>query len=211
MKLEVTPRDKVLLIFLSVLLIMAAYLLLGILPLYRANRDMTMQLSSAEADMEDKERKIARLSEAGSVNLELKEDLARVQSALYPMMESREIDRILTGLAYDYGLSVRRMEIRMPEKASELLPFGEEKEKKAGAAEDPESDSVYHAFVLMEVVGSRADEDGLLDEISQKRPGIRTLSMRRITAKGRGLAEDGSVEDILELELEISMCRKIAE
>ncbi len=210
MKLEITERDKVLLMLVSVLLITVSYLFLGILPLHRANRDMREQLASAEAEMEAKEKKIAGLAEVSSVHDELKEDLAQVQDGLYPMMESREIDKILTELALEHGLSVRKMEIQIPKEASDLPPFGEVKEEKA-ADDLKAADSVFLASVLMEVTGTRKDEDRLLDEIAQSMPGIRTLSMRRIALKNRSPEKGEDGEDILELKLEISMCRKSLE
>ncbi|MDO5551223.1 MAG: hypothetical protein Q4F76_08625 [Lachnospiraceae bacterium] len=211
MKLELTERDKTLLIFLDVLLIAAAYLFLGILPLHRANYDMLAQLESAEADMEEKEKKIAGLAEVSSVHDELEKALEQAQTAMLPMMESREIDRILTGLALEYGLSVRRMEIQMPEEASDLPAFGETKGKKSAAGNNEGADSVYHALVSMEVVGSQTDGDRLLDAVSQNMTGIRIISMRRISAKSHSAADSGSGEDVLELKLEVSMCRKAAE
>lgn len=211
MKLELTERDKTLLVFLSVLLIAAAYLFLGILPLGQANYDMLAQLESAEADMEEKEKKIAGLAEVSSVHDELEKALAQAQTAMLPMMESREIDRILTGLALEYGLSVRRMEIQMPDEASYLPAFGETKGKKAAGGTIEEADSVYHALVSMEVIGSQTDGDRLLDAVSRNMTGIRMISMRRIAAKGHSTEDSGAEEDVLELKLEVSMCQKAAQ
>ncbi len=204
MKLEVTERDKRLLSFLLALLVAAACIFLGIIPLHKANMEMKNKLESVKAEVEEKHRRIAGLAQIKSVNEELRGKLQTVREPFYPKMESQEIDRILTEMALEYGLSIKRMEIRMPAEPFKLLPYGLDPEP----AEDlKELASIFQAKVLLEVTGSREGKSVLLDKITGETKGMRILTMRRLKMKSRGEAEGNWEEqEILELLLEVSMC-----
>lgn len=241
MRLELTDRDKAMLPVLLLFCLIAAFVFLGIWPLHQANARMRAQLKTVRADMEEKQRKLDDLAVVTMEDEMLRESLGRMQEPLYPMMESQEIGKLLTGMALEHGLSVRRLEIRMPDTSFETAAPGAGKEKtglaagkeKTGLAVGKEkvslsagmavADSVYHAQVLLEVTGTKEGRDGLLDALAYEESGIRVLTMRRIAARSMeegdvalplredeplplvGGAEEG---DVLELKLDISMCRK---
>lgn len=232
MRLELTDRDKAMLPVLLLFCLIAAFVFLGIWPLHQANARMRAQLKTVRADMEEKQRKLDDLAVVTMEDERLRESLGRMQEPLYPMMESQEIGKLLTGMALEHGLSVRRLEIRMPDTSFETAAPGAGKEK-TGLAVGKEkvslsagmavADSVYHAQVLLEVTGTKEGRAGLLDALAYEESGIRVLTMRRIAARSMeegdvalplredeplplvGGAEEG---DVLELKLDISMCRK---
>jgi Tfp pilus assembly protein PilO len=208
MKLEVTEQDKRLLSVLLALLVAAACIFLGIKPLHKANMEMEAKLESVKSEVEEKQRKIAGLAQIKSVNEELHQKLQTARESFYPKMESQEIDRILTGMAMECGLSIKRMEIRMPAETFRLPAYYPEGE--AGLAEDTEEQaSILQVQVLLEVTGSREGKTGLIDTITEKTKGMRILTMRRIKMKSRSEAEENWKEqEILELLLEVSMCRE---
>lgn len=232
MRLELTDRDKAMLPVLLLFCLIAAYVFLGIWPLHQANARMRAQLKTVRADMEEKQRKLDDLAVVTMEDERLRESLGRMQEPLYPMMESQEIGKLLTGMALEHGLSVRRLEIRMPDMPFGTAAFGAGKEKTGLAAGKEKvslaagmavADSVYHAQVLLEVTGTKEGRDGLLDALAYEEAGIRVLTMRRIAARSMeeedaaltlredeplplvGGAEEG---DVLELKLDISMCCK---
>lgn len=232
MRLELTDRDKAMLPVLLLFCLIAAFVFLGIWPLHQANARMRAQLKTVRADMEEKQRKLDDLAVVTMEDERLRESLGRMQEPLYPMMESQEIGKLLTGMALEHGLSVRRLEIRMPDTSFETAAPGAGKEKTGLAAGKEKAslsagmavaDSVYHAQVLLEVTGTKEGRDGLLDALAYEESGIRVLTMRRIAARSMeegdvalplredeplplvGGAEEG---DVLELKLDISMCRK---
>ena len=222
MKLEVTERDKAMLPILAVLGIVAAYVCLGIWPLHRANVQMRAQLEMVREDMGEKQKKLDGLPIVRIENESLKADLGRLQAPFYPMLESQEIGKLLTAMALEHGLSVRKLEIRMPSASPALYAFDTEKEEQEPAK--GAADSVSCAQVRLEVTGPKEGRDGLWDALAYEEEGIRTVTMRRITARSMN-AGDGPVfeagedsplpvvgkeegEDVLELQLEISMCHK---
>ncbi len=223
MRLELTERDKAMLPVLLLLVIIAAYVFLGIWPLHKANARMRAQLENVRADMEEKQRKLDSLAVVSAEDKMLRESLKRIQEPLYPMLESQEIGKLLTGMALEHGLSVRRLEIRMPDVPSKLAAFGAGKEKADLAMGLSAVDSVYHAQVLLEVTGTKEGQDGLLDAFAYEETGIRILTMRRIGGMGMEeedvaltvredeplpLVEGAEEGDALELKLDISMCHK---
>ncbi len=208
MKLKVTEQDKRLLSILSALAMATAFLILGIIPLHRKNQDMNAMVEAIAADVEEKQKKLVTLAQVKSVEEENRNRLERIQESLYPMLESQEIDRILTEMALAYGLSVRKMEIQMPNGPSSLPAFKEEKTP-ASMGLEIGTDSVYQALVLLEIIGSKEGKAGFLDAIAREDIRIRTLTMRRLRMAVRGGAEEEEGElEVLELRLEVSMCRK---
>lgn len=198
MRLEITKQDRCLISILLALAVAAAWIFLGIMPLYRLNREMEARLELAESDAREGQRKLTGLAELKSAGEDLKEEFREAGEGIYPVMESQEIDRILTEMVLECGLSARRMEISMPYR---LYP-GETDDKGA----EP---GIFRAQVLLEVTGSREDKDALLDRIARIPKSLRLLTMRRLKTRIR--TESGSVQeelDVMELKLEIIMCRK---
>lgn len=211
MKLEVTEKDKRLLSIMAALALAAVFLILGIIPLHKRNQDMKEMAEAIAADVEENKRKLITLAHVKSVEEENQKRLEEIQEGLYPMMESQEIDRILTEMALAYGLSVRKMEIQMPEGPSSLPAFQEEKPASVAVGQETGTDSVFQASVLLEVTGSGEGKAGFLDEIAREDISIRTLTMRRLSMIVRGGAKEEEEErelEVLELRLEVSMCRK---
>lgn len=212
MKLEVTEQDKKLLSILAGLVIFAAILFLGAIPLHKRNKDMKAAAESIQEAVEENQRKLVALAQMEIVKEENQKQLEAVQEKLYPMMESQEIDRILTEMAFAHGLTVRKLEIQMPMEESKLLAFQENGNGMGGKMPEEKADGVFQAQVLLEVTGSKEGKAGLLDEIAEEHVSIRTLTMRRIRQMVRGAAEGEEHEmEVLELRLEVSMCRKVGQ
>lgn len=200
MKLEFTERDRKLLKVLLLFLTAALYFEAGILPLHRASRDLKVQMESVEAQARETQKKLAGLAQMISVYEDNQETLRTLQDAVYPMLESHEIDRILTSLAGRWHLSIRKLEIQMPENAAALPAYSRDGEEGEGMEAVP--GSVYQAVVLAELTGDPKNQAGLLDEIADSGEGLRILSMRRM----QGKAYDGL--EVLELKIAVLMCQK---
>lgn len=203
MKLEFTERDRKLLKVLLLFLTAALYFRAGILPLHRASRDLKAQRESVEAQAEETQKKLAGLAQMISVYGENQEILRTLQETVYPMLESHEIDRILTSLAGRWHLSIRKLEIQMPEDAAVIPAYSRDGEEGEGMESVP--GSVYQAVVLIELAGDSKNQAGLLDEIADSGEGIRILSMRRMQGKAY---DGGEIPEILELRIAVLMCQK---
>ena len=77
------------------------------------------------------------------------------------MMESQEIDRLLTEMVLGCGLWVRKMEIGMP-----VGVDGEEGGK-------GKESYVFQVQVLLEITGSEEGKDALLDELARMPEGLK--------------------------------------
>ncbi|MCI9102375.1 MAG: hypothetical protein HFG47_03545 [Lachnospiraceae bacterium] len=197
MKLEVTKQDKVLLSFLLAVFAAAACIFLGIIPLHRANCRLEERLALAEAGLKENQRKLTGLAELKSAGDDLQKELREASEPLYPMMESQEIDRLLTEMVLGCGLWVRKMEIGMP-----VGVDGEEGGK-------GKESYVFQVQVLLEITGSEEGKDALLDELARMPEGLKLLTMRRMKAGSfRDLEEWEEESDVMELKLELTMCGK---
>lgn len=118
-----TNRDKKLLVFLAVIVILFVFGKFVIAP--QLNRTLDLQTSSAlaELDRQEMEMKIATLAVAQKDNQDLKELLKTAADDYYPMLSSQEVDREVTGLFLEYGLEIEDLVISMPSEPSDLEPY----------------------------------------------------------------------------------------
>lgn len=148
---KMTEHDKKLLSGLAAFCLGAVVMAYGILPLHAANAVMKDRTEAGRLQLEEMERKSRELSKLQAEHEEWGERLAASQSGLYPVLEVQEIDGLLTEKAAAAGLSIRRMEIHMPENAQEAM--------EAAEAE-------------LEIVGSEERIWQLIDAWSEEAPGI---------------------------------------
>lgn len=207
MTTKMTERDKKLLMGLGVFCVLALYVVMVFMPLYTANAAMKDQIEDNEIRIAEIEEKELYLPTVRSENESRLGQLETIQQDLYPRLKSQEIDRLLTEKTMLHGLSARKLQITMPEESANVSGYGRSNDD--GSNPD-KKDGVWVASVTMEVAGSMAAMDGLIDDLALDTPGVRVThiswsSDRRTTDELTGMSER---YDILSLGLEVLMSRK---
>lgn len=207
MTTKMTERDKKLLMGLGIFCLVAILAAVVILPLYSANELMKEQIEANAEQIALMEQKQAELPILRAEREAKEKELLEVQEPLYPLMKTQDIDRLLTEKVMLYGMSAKRLQITMPEEAANVTGFG----RSADDGSNPDKkDGVWIASVSLEVSGSMAAMDNLIDNLSLQTPGVRITgltwsSARRQVDQTTGLSEP---YDILSLRLEVEMSRK---
>lgn len=195
MILELTERDKKLLIGLGFFCLVTVLFFCLILPLQSANQEWGVQIAAGEERIQELQKKMDSLTDLEMEYENRRKRLEKLQSGLYPMLDDCGVDRLLTEKTGAMGLHIRGLEIGnavpcLPEEASDF-------EKGSG-----EPDGICSVRARMEVTGSCEKIEQLLDIWGTEDAGIRVAGFTWLT-DGEGTA-DGT----LSVQMEILMCRK---
>lgn len=207
MNTKLTDRDKKLLAGLGVFLVALVLGVLVIMPLYAANVSMKEEIRANEWRMEEVGAKVEALPAVRAGYEEREEALAAAQEDLYPMLRSKDIDRLLTEKAFAWGLSARKLQIAMPKEAASVTGYLRENDD----GSNPDAlDGIWIAQAKLQVEGSVEGMDGLIDELSLHMPGVRVTRLLWGQSRRQVDAASGRTEpyDTLNLEVEILMSRK---
>lgn len=123
MKMEITPRDRNLLIFLAVFVIVVGFGYWGIRPLIKSIGETRLEIEEQQDLKQVNDMKISMLPMLLGENKQLEEDMLTVREHFYPMMEADEIDRHFTGMALDYRLNVYSLDIYVADSEVESEPY----------------------------------------------------------------------------------------
>ena len=123
MKLEMTERDKKLLIFLAIFVIVVCIGYWGIFPIVKDMNQIKYDTIEEEQIREMNDLKLAQLPMIEKENEEYEEDIKKAKSDFYEMMNADEIDKLFTTMALDYNLYAYSMDISMPTEQAELEAY----------------------------------------------------------------------------------------
>jgi len=123
MKMELTQRDKRLLIFLAIFVIVVCVGYWGIYPAVKAIKLIDEQIEVQQEQKEINEQKISMLPIVMKDNEELELQIEEARADFFPIMTSDEIDKFVTGIAITYGLHADSLDIVMPEDMAQLEPY----------------------------------------------------------------------------------------
>lgn len=151
MKLEMkfTERDKKLIVFLSLFLLIVGVGYFVVRPLYLKVDELQMQADDLEMQVAQTQSYLARLPQLRKVNEELKNDKQQALQDFYPYMESQELDKMITGLTLHESLGAKNLTITIPDAPYEITPYflsvpqeeeGEQLSDSEQAYEDEKSD-----------------------------------------------------------------------
>lgn len=178
---KLTERDKKLLIFLAVFIVVIGIGAGVLLPLIQKSQDLSSELADARLERQEKEMKVAMLPSMREKEKQLQENLSQVQQEFYKVMPSMEIDKMLTDLALARGLQVQDLNISLPLKGqyTELMDYTAMLNQQAAGAEDESSSGllVYSgastASVTMVMTGERVNLQAMLDACAIQEPRLR--------------------------------------
>lgn len=224
--MEITERDKKLLLFLSVFVIILGFGFFIIRPLSQADAQLQVELENQEELMLETQQKLAMLPAMEASLTKIEEELEEAAEDFYPVMKSQEIDRLLTGIVVDRGLEARQMTIAMPQGELTLAPFyasqaaaedamGQAAQGESGAGGQTSGTTfsgIYAAQVQMTIRGNRGVMQQMVDDLTRNYPSLRITRAGWGTENSSVRNTDGeyitSVNDTLSLGLEIYMYRK---
>ena len=189
MTLKMTERDKKLLVFLMIF-VMIVGIGAGVLyPLLDKSQSLREELTEAELEKMEKEQKVKALPELKNKITVARKELVKAQEDFYELMPSTEIDKMLTEMALALGLQVNDLVISMPKagESAALINYGTILEQKMLQSMGQEADSqageseafagLYMAEVQMTMKGSRDALQSMLDQCAQLEPKMRIAEL----------------------------------
>jgi len=115
MKMELTQRDKGLIIFLGVIVTIFIFGYFFIYPISQTIKETEAEIETQEDLKEVNDYKLMNLVFVQDDNKMLEEKMAVVRKNFYPIMESDQVDKYFTEMALDYNLYVYSLKIRQAE------------------------------------------------------------------------------------------------
>ena len=115
MKMELTQRDKGLIIFLGVIVTIFIFGYFFIYPISQTIKETESEIETQEDLKEVNDYKLMNLVFAQDDNKMLEEKMKVVRKNFYPIMESDQVDKYFTEMALDYNLYVYSLKIRQAE------------------------------------------------------------------------------------------------
>lgn len=201
MTTKMTERDKKLLTGLAVFGVIALFAMFAILPLHHANVYMRRQIQQLEQKKTEMDQKLLMLPAARIEHDDLIKQIKDQQQNFYPLMSSQGVDRILTGIAGELNLEIRKLNIKMPQDSLTLPAYG------MGEKEENTVIGIYAADVSLEVSGGQENMQKIIDLFANDYPAIRLTNLNWSTESGSRRNGNESY-DILSLNLELYMCEK---
>ena len=195
MQMQMTERDKRLIVMLSIIVIVVGFGWWGIRPAIKKSKDMTKELEKEEAQMQITDSKLSKLFMYEVEAEEYDERIAVEKVNYFPMMSSSEIDRYFTNMILDRGLSAYDLTIRIGGSPVKVEPYqysalaqivSEESEKMKNKSKDSSkknssnkeedpfeyesspafNSEIYGVDITLRLAGDIKDLKGLIEEIS---------------------------------------------
>ncbi len=108
---ELTDREKRLLTLLVLFAVFVVFGYYGVLPGSKVFKESKNKLQSVEYVKNEYNRKSLKFNSLATYKEHLTEELKTESEEFYPMMESYEVDRLITGIAKKGGLSVTALSV----------------------------------------------------------------------------------------------------
>lgn len=208
MTFKVTERDKKLLVLLAMFIIAVAAVVLFIMPSLETASQLKENIEIANMDKTKMENDIQLFASSQKTNEKLTEELTSVSKNFYGLLDSNEIDKMLTGMVLNSGLSVKNLVITPNDVPKTISPYyasmqavtdNAENQKDQASDAKGEKAYIYVYTIAMEVQGSQESIQRLVDLFSSSAPSL------RITSYDYTQPKEDSVSSA-RIGLEIYMC-----
>ena len=215
---EITDRDKKLLLFLAIFVIVVVFGFFIIRPLAETDAALKEELAVQEELQIRTQQKLMLLPSMQANVEKTEEELAAAAEDFYPVMKSQEIDKLL-----------RQLVIQMPEGEMILDPFyasqaaleemlsqaiGQDGEEQTDTVRKASTSfyGIYAAQVMLTVKGERSVLEQMADEISEDYPAIRITGAvwgkENSSLRNEAGEYVSSLNDTLQLQMEIYMYKR---
>lgn len=223
MKIELTQRDKKLLTFLAVFVIVVLVGYYGILPQIKAAAEYKDDIEEQELIRDVNDQKIMQLVFVEDNNNELEKLITGAKENYYPMMDSDAIDHLITNkvideyglMSYDLTISERELASLGPYMYSNKAITGESKARQKALstaastisedgttlfAEIAEADSqttgIYSVTVSMKLGGKMRNIERLLDDLAYSDKKLRLVDYS-VSTEETVIPHDDGKEEVL--------------
>lgn len=214
MELTITQRDKKLLVFLAVFLIVTGFLRFGIIPAWEKGTRLQEQIAEADISSASVESAISLYSSLQVQYETMSQNWEEVSEDFYDIMSSQEIDRMLNGILQENQAEAVSLNIDMENEKSLLLKPYLYKEQPGSTAVEGQSvsgavsqedlsaeDLVRWAKINFCIQGTEEQLRAVLDSIYQECPGIHVNSYAFSSTSQEGIRQ-------LDLDMYLYMCDK---
>ncbi|MBQ9608254.1 MAG: hypothetical protein IJV15_02280 [Lachnospiraceae bacterium] len=238
MKFEMTERDKKLLVFLSIFVIVVCIGYWGIYPIVKDIKEIEVKTQEEEDLKEMNEFKVSQLPLIEGETSEMEEKIAEVKDTYYEIMDSSEVDKYFTNMVLDAGLYAYDLSIKMPTATTDLEPYqysskaqgmSDEEESEKDSSNDDSTDSddglfddgysatgIYTVSVTMKLGGTEDDLVAFIDYLSDLDKKLRVVNYSWSEERSIQIVNnDSETDDIdivtsntLTITLEIYMCEE---
>lgn len=174
MTFELTQKDKKLLTFLSIFVVVVCIGYWGILPNVKKIMENKDMIEQAEIDRGDIDAKIAETPLIQADNKKLQKDIVSAREQYFTMMSASEIDHYFTDMGLKYNLYRYDLSIVLPEELANLEPYQysekalNPQEEEEEDLEDPNitlNDSESSQIEAIDEASGEEDEDALEEEV----------------------------------------------
>lgn len=155
MKLEMkfTERDKKLIVFLSLFLLIVGIGYFVVRPLYERVGQLQAQADELELQVEQTQNYLMRLPQLRKVNEELRGRRQDELRIFYPYMESQELDKMITGLTLHESLGAKNLTISISDTPYTVTPYFLSVPQPDEEEQLSESEQAYEAETSGDAVG----------------------------------------------------------
>lgn len=234
MKMQMTEKDKKLLIFLSIFVIVVCIGYWGIYPVIKDISNLQEDIEDQEDLKSENEFKRSELPGLQADNAEMEAQILTARKQFFPMMETDEIDDYITGIALEHGLFAYNLSISIDHDESTLAPY-QFSEKALKPQENPEGDmilesdmsdlplsgeeampvttGIHVANISLRLDGEKEELLRLIDELSVSEYKLRlrkySWGEERSVEYGENMEDfEVIIKSVLNLDIEIYMCEE---
>ena len=172
-----TERDKTLLSAMAIAILLVVLGWFVFKPLVEQNIELNKHAAELESQRADAQDKLSMLENERNLNDSMMQQYLAATDSFYPMMQSTEIDRLLTSMVLGRGLAAVNLSITMPQDLTDVKPY--QYSVDGVQTQDDSADTasgVYAATVSMSISGSKADLQQFIDTLYTDAPAIRIVS-----------------------------------
>ncbi|MGN0248829.1 MAG: hypothetical protein ACI4C0_05995 [Lachnospiraceae bacterium] len=237
MQMQMTEKDKKLIVFLAIFVILVAGGYWGVYPVVSNIFSVQDQIEEEQVLMDENMLKVAQASLYSADNERIEADMIKLKKSFFPVMSSAQVDKYMTGLILDYQLYAYDLSINMPEDEAENEPYQfsqkaltTETEEDLNTQEDTVADEeddatneipvfdedvstgIFEVGVTIRVGGDKANIQRMIDDLSLSEQKLHLLSYYWDEENSISFSEDGtyevSTDCIVTMSMNLYMCEE---
>lgn len=169
-ELKVTERDKKIIKYFGIFLIVIGFTFLIIKPCFDQAVAYSDQKSELEFKLDEMQSKVDNKADLEHQMENYKKAFVTKSNDFYGLMTNQEIDNMVTGLFQTYGLTARDLAISIDEKKAALSNYNISQDSKDTGKK--EYSTIYVSNITVKSDGNKDNFKNLIDHIYNDMPGI---------------------------------------
>lgn len=179
MQMEMTQRDKKLLMYLGLIVVIVCFGYWGVRPLVKDIGETDEAIEVAVSEQQINELKQVELPLYIVENEELEQEIIDARAGFYPMMSADKLDKMMTGMVLDYNLYAYDLSIAISEDevVSEAYKYSDDISRDDASTDEEESEKT--TLEEVDAYASNDSETEVYDDmISDASTGIYVARIR---------------------------------